>query len=361
MTQRHDAAEALQHFAIGGALLNVAPHGSGHINHSYRAAYQQRGNVEHYLLQRVNTSIFKQPDLLMDNIGRVTSHLADKLAGTTDAARRVLALVTTRDGRTWHCDTGGNVWRVFRFIENARTYDAIETSRQAFQAAKAFGSFQQQLADLPAPRLHETIPAFHDTPKRFRDFDEALTADVAHRATLAQEEIRFALSRQPIAGVLIDAGLPERVTHNDTKLNNIMFDAATDEALCVVDLDTVMPGLALYDFGDMVRTATSPTAEDEQDLSRVAMQFPLFEALARGYLASAGEFLTQAEKDHLAVCGKVIAFEQGIRFLDDYLRGDVYYKVSYPDQNLHRCRTQFKLVKSIEQQEGEMGQLVRSI
>ena len=356
-----ELAALLRHFYIKGTFLDATSHGSGHINHSYRVSFDDCGVIRRYLLQRLNTDIFKQPEMLMENVERVTSHLAAKLAGQDDVARRVLTLIPIHNGHTSHLDVHGNVWRVFRFIDNALTYDSIESTGQAFKAARAFGSFQQQLADLPEPRLHETIPGFHDTPKRFRDFEEAIANDVANRAALVRDEISFALAHRSIASVLIDAKLPERVTHNDTKLNNVMFDATSGEALCVVDLDTVMPGLALYDFGDMVRTATSPTAEDEQNLSRVAMQFPLFEALVRGYLASAGEFLTHAEKELLPCCGKVIAFEQGIRFLSDYVRGDVYYKVTRSDQNLHRCRTQFRLVESIEQQEREMEQLVKAL
>jgi hypothetical protein len=361
LTQPHDIAAVLQHFAVAGAFTDAAPHGSGHINHSWRVAFDERGTTHRYLLQRVNTDIFKQPELLMENVERVTSHLAAKLSNQTDAERRVLTLIPTHSRHTWHQGDDGSVWRVFMFIENALTYDEIETPAQAFQAAAAFGDFQRLLADLPAPRLHETIPAFHDTSKRFRDFEQAVASDVAHRASLVREEIRFAFSHRSVASTLLDAKLPERVTHNDTKLNNVMFDATNGEALCVVDLDTVMPGLALYDFGDMVRTATSPTAEDEVDLSRVGMQFLLFEALVRGYLSTARGFLLQEEKDHLASCGKVIAFEQGVRFLNDHLRGDVYYKVTRPGQNRDRCRTQFKLVESIERQEADMERLVKAL
>jgi aminoglycoside phosphotransferase (APT) family kinase protein len=258
-------------------------------------------------------------------------------------------------------DAEGNYWRAYRFIKNARTYDAIESTGQAFQAARAFGNFQHQLADLPAPRLHDTILDFHHTPKRFAALERAIAADVAGRAILAKPEIEFALAHQPIANVLVDANLPERVTHNDTKFNNVMLDDATGEAICVIDLDTVMPGLALYDFGDMVRTTTSPTQEDERDLSKVAMQFPMFEALVRGYLDAAGEFLTKAEKRYLAFSGKLITFEIGIRFLTDYLAGDTYFRVHREGHNLDRCRTQFKLIESIERQEEKMDRLVESI
>jgi aminoglycoside phosphotransferase (APT) family kinase protein len=243
----------------------------------------------------------------------------------------------------------------------AKTYDAVESPQQAYQAAKAFGQFQKMLADLPAPRLHDTIPDFHHTPKRFANLKQAILDNKANRLSLAKAEIDFALKRKSICSVLLDAKLPERVTHNDTKFNNVMLDNATGEGICVIDLDTVMPGLALYDFGDMVRTTTSPAKEDERDLSKVTMQFPMFEALVRGYLSSAGEFLTPAEKKFLAFSGKLITFEIGLRFLTDFLEGDTYFKVHRDGHNLDRCRTQFKLVESIEQQENEMNRLVESI
>ena len=273
----------------------------------------------------------------------------------------MLRLIPARDGRAWHVDAEGNHWRAYHFIEKARTYDAVESTEQAFQAARAFGRFQELLAGLPAPRLHDTIPDFHHTPKRFKALEKAIAADVAGRAILVKPEIEFALARQSITGVLLDANLPERVTHNDTKFNNVMLDDATGEGICVIDLDTVMPGLAPYDFGDMVRTTTSPAMEDEQDLSKVTMQFPMFEALVRGYLSSAGEFLTKAEKDLLAFSGRLITFEIGIRFLTDYLAGDTYFKVHRNGHNLDRCRTQFKLIESIEQQEEKMDRLVESL
>ena len=247
----------------------------------------------------------------MENIQRVTAHLAAQVGDEPDSNRRVLRLIAARDGRAWHVDDGGNHWRAYRFIEKARSYDAVESPEQAFQAAKAFGRFQQLLASLPAPRLHDTIPNFHHAPKRFEALEQAIAADAAGRAILTKAEIDFAMARKPITGVLLEANLPERVTHNDTKFNNVMLDDETGEAICVIDLDTVMPGLAPYDFGDMVRTTTSPALEDERDLCKVTMQFPMFEALVRGYLSSAGGFLTKAEKDLLAFSGKLITFELG--------------------------------------------------
>ncbi|HET7103037.1 MAG TPA: aminoglycoside phosphotransferase family protein [Terracidiphilus sp.] len=341
--------------------MSAAPYGSGHINDTFRVEFQRAGVAVPTILQHINHNIFKQPASLMENIERVTQHLAGKVASEPDRERRVLRLISARDGRTWHVDAQGNHWRMYRFIGKARTYDAVQNQRQAFEAAKAFGRFQKMLADLPAPRLHDTIPDFHHTPKRFAALESAIEADEAGRAVLAKQEIEFALERKSMADVLVNAGLPERVTHNDTKFNNVMLDDATGEGICVVDLDTVMPGLAAYDFGDMVRTTTSPALEDERDLRKVTMQFPMFEVLVRGYLASAGGFLTREEKQHLAFAGKLITFEIGIRFLTDFLAGDRYFKVHREGHNLDRCRTQFKLIESIEQQEEKMNRLVESV
>jgi Phosphotransferase enzyme family len=361
MHLKHDVRAVAQHFQIAGDFIGAAPYGSGHINDTYCVQFDQGGSPVRYIFQRINHNVFKNPVALMENVQRVTVHLASKLAGQPDASRRVLTLIPANDGRGWYADANGNHWRVYIFIERARTFDTVESPAQAFQAAKAFGQFQKLLADLPAPRLHDTVPDFHHTPRRFAALEKAIAADCANRAKLAKLEIEFALRHKAICSVLLDANLPERVTHNDTKFNNVMLDDTTGEGICVIDLDTVMPGLALYDFGDSVRTTTSPTKEDERDLSKVKMQFPMFEALARGYLSTAAEFLTPAEKKFLPFAGKLITFEIGIRFLTDFLAGDIYFKVHREGHNLDRCRTQFKLVESIEQQEAEMNKLVETI
>jgi Ser/Thr protein kinase RdoA (MazF antagonist) len=358
-TGKHDFQKLAARFQLDGEFVTAAPYGSGHINDTFAVVFNQRGERVRYIFQRINHNIFKNPVALMENIQRVTDHLHSKL--TRDHARRALTLIPTRDGASYHRDADGNYWRAYIFIEGAKTYDAIESPQQAYEAAKAFGQFQKLLADIPSPRLHDTIPGFHDTPKRFAAFEAALAADLAGRAKFAGPEIAFALARRNITGTLLAAGLPERVTHNDTKLNNVMLDDATGEGICVIDLDTVMPGLALYDFGDMVRTSTSPAKEDERDLAKVQMQFPMFEALVRGYLASAGGFLTKSEKQFLPFSGKLITFEIGIRFLTDYLAGDVYFKVHRDGHNLDRCRTQFRLVECIEWQEPAMNKLVETI
>lgn len=351
----------VRRFQFNGEFLGAAPYGSGHINDTYCLRFDQAGAPVRYILQRINTAIFKDPVGLMENVERVTAHLAKKLSGQPGCSRRALKLVRTENARSYVRDEAANYWRAYFFVENAKTYDKIENATQAFEAAKAFGQFQRLLADLPAPPLRDTIPDFHHTPKRFAALEHAIERDAVNRAAEARAEIDFALSHKSMASVLLDANLPLRVTHNDTKLNNVMLDDSTGQGICVIDLDTVMPGLALYDFGDMVRTATSPAAEDERDLSKVKMQFPMFEALARGYMESAATFLTPAEKEHLAFSGKLITFEIGIRFLTDFLAGDTYFKVHRPGHNLDRCRTQFKLVESIEQQEEIMNQFVQGV
>ncbi len=356
-------------FQFRGRAVDFVPYGNGHINDTYLVTCNGTGAPARYVLQHINAQVFHSPAALMQNIERVTAHLSAQVASEPDRARLALTLIPARDGRNWYEDAQGETWRAYRFIENARSYETATSAEQAFQAAEAFGRFQQQLASLPAPRLHETIPDFHHTPKRFAALERAIAGDVKGRAALAKPEIDFALAHESITGVLIEASrdsgfgadLPERITHNDTKFNNVLLDDATGESLCVVDLDTVMPGLALYDFGDMVRTTTSPAEEDEQDLSKVTMQFPLFEALVRGYLATAGGFLTATEKKFLAFSGKLITFEIGIRFLADHLNGDTYFKIHREGHNLDRCRTQFKLVESIELQEEKMNRLVESI
>jgi hypothetical protein len=336
-------------------------YGSGHIHDTYLAVFEENGRTERIILQRINTGIFKNPVAVMRNIERVTAHLRSRLNGVANRDRRVLQLVPVRDGNVLHVDADGRYWRAYRFITGARTYDAVSSPRQAFEAAKAFGVFQAQLVDLPAPRLEESIPDFHNTAKRFAALERAVVADVARRCEEARSEIAFAESQRDLAEALAGAGLPERVTHNDTKLNNVMLDDATGEGICVIDLDTVMPGPAAHDFGDMVRTMTCPAAEDEKDLSQVKMDFALFDAVLRGYVEGAGGFLTEAERESLIRGAKVIVFEQGIRFLSDFLAGDTYYKVTRPEQNLDRSRTQFRLLESIEEQEGAMVRLLQSL
>ena len=361
MTSSGALRSVIDAFSLYGEFIGATPYGSGHINDTYCAQFNQGGTRVRYILQRINHKVFKDPVGLMDNIHRVTTHIAAKTAAEPDSSRTNLTLLNTRNSRCWHQDDSGNFWRTYLFIENARSYDTADTESQAYEAAKAFGRFQHLLTDLPAPPLRDTIPDFHHTPRRFAVLEQAINTDVANRARLAKREIEFALARKPFIRTLLDAALPQRVTHNDTKLNNVMLDEATGEGVCVIDLDTVMPGLVLYDFGDMVRTVTSPASEDERSLSKVTMRFPMFAALVRGYLASAACFLTPSERRYLAFSGKLITFEIGVRFLTDFLAGDTYFKIHREGQNLDRCRAQFKLVESIEQQEEEMNRFIEKL
>jgi aminoglycoside phosphotransferase (APT) family kinase protein len=360
-----DLAEIAQAFPLLGRFCHGVPYGSGHINDTFAITFDQAGTLGRYILQRVNRRIFKDVPALMENIRRVTAHVERKMrdANGQDSSRRALSVVETWGGQPCHQDAAGDFWRCYLFIESAATHDVITSPRQAAEAAKAFGEFQGLLVDLPGGRLHETIPFFHHTRRRFDTFQRALASDQHNRAAEVREEIAFVAAREALVDVLLglQAGgeIPERITHNDTKLNNVMLDDVTGAGVCVIDLDTVMPGLALYDFGDMVRSATNPGAEDERDLTRVESRLDIFEALVEGYLASAGSFLNAAEVAHLAFAGRLITFEIGLRFLTDHLDGDVYFKTRRPGHNLDRARNQFALVRSMEQQQAAMEAVVR--
>jgi Ser/Thr protein kinase RdoA (MazF antagonist) len=354
-------------FHIYGELLHAESCKVGHINETYTATYDQGGVPVRYIHQRINHEVFKNPAQVMENLERVTTHLRGKLAGrdTSDLTRRALTLIPCRDGRSYCQTPSGEYWRTFVFIERVRTYEAVESAEQAYEAGKAFGEFQHLLLDLPGPRLHDTIPHFHHTRKRYEALQKAIKEDRVNRAAVARKEIAWADEHEGLCDVLLKAmaakRIPERITHNDTKFNNVMLDQETGKAMCVVDLDTVMPGCALYDFGDMVRTTTSPTLEDELDLGKVQMRMPMFKALCRGYLESARDFLNKHERAHIAFCGMLITFTIGLRFLTDFLNGDLYFRVHRPQHNLDRARTQFRLVESIERQLNAMQKFADSL
>ncbi len=353
-------------FAVEGKFIDCVEIPTGHINSTYRASYQQDdGSTRRYIIQAINHLVFKDPRAVMRNVAAVTRHINSRvLRMKHDAGGQTLDLFPARDGRSWVEDNEGTVWRCYNFIEGCVTYDIVENPRQAYQAAFAFGAFQDLVSDLDASLIAETIPDFHDTRKRYLRLLDIAAQDPHQRLEAVRAEFDFIVKRESLTGLLLDlvaAGkIPLRVTHNDTKINNVMIDEKTDEAVCVIDLDTVMPGLALYDFGDLVRSATNPAAEDEQDLSKVKMEMPLFEALVEGYLDAAANFLTPTEIEHLVDSAKLIALELAIRFLTDHLEGDVYFKIHRPDHNLHRCRTQLKLLESMEEQEEEMQAFVES-
>src|SRR5262245_47398786 len=354
-------------FQIYGDLLHAEPCKIGHINETYIATYNQGGIQVRYVHQKINTRVFKDPDAVMNNFVRVTSHQRQKLveSGARDASRRTLTVIPSRQGGAYYRNGDGECWRTLVFVEGVRTFEAVESPAQAYEAGKAFGDFQRLLVDLPGGRLAETIPHFHNTRKRFQALQKSIQEDHANRTKDAKPEIDFALRQEKIVDVILNSlakkKIPERITHNDTKFNNVMLDVVTGQAMCVVDLDTVMPGCALYDFGDMVRTTTSPTLEDELDLQKVQMRMPMFKALARGYLENAGPFLTKGERNLIAFAGKLITFTIGIRFLTDFLSGDTYFRVHRPFHNLDRSRTQFRLVESIEKQERAMQKFADSV
>jgi len=349
-------------FDVYGDFLVGAPFGNGNVNDTFQLTYDQGGIRLHYALQRINSNVFKNPVHVMENVARVTDHILEKIrTAKAETRKRTLRLLHAHDGKPYAFDDNGNCWRAYVFVEHARAYEVLESPEQAFRVAQGFGEFQQQLSDFKG-RLHETIPDFHNTPKRVNALEAAIKADSCNRVKSVAREIDFVLSRKDECGKLLqlhaEGSIPERITHNDTKANNILIDDLSGEAVCVIDLDTVMPGLSLYDFGDMVRSGTNPAEEDEVNLDRVGMRFDMYEGFFDGFLNTAGAILTEAEKEMLPFSAKLITLEIGMRFLTDYLMGDVYFKTKRPNQNLDRCRTQFKLVESIEAQMNKMMALM---
>jgi hypothetical protein len=361
-----DIKSIVRHFGLRGELAGFVPVNRGHINDTYILTAKESGRIVRYVLQRINNDVFKDPVSMMTNIIRVTEHIYSKVQKEDPAlTSRQLSVIRTNDGKGCYEDSGGDFWRVYNFIEDAVTRDVLESTEHAYESARMFGWFQRMLIDLPGPALHETIVDFHNTPRRLEVFRQVLDADSFDRAGNAKREIEFLLENSDLCNLLLDPAandeIPERIAHNDAKINNVMLDETTNKGVCVIDLDTVMPGLSLYDFGDMVRTAICSAAEDERDLSKVDMDISMFQALAQGYAAEAGRFLTSFEKQNLVSAGKLITFEQLMRFLTDYLAGDTYYKISRQGHNLDRSRTQMKLIESITEQEGAMTELVERV
>lgn len=358
--------DALYAFGFGNKCSYVRPFGAGHINETY-AVYMPNEEGEDelmYVLQRVNKNVFKNPDAVMENIFGVTEFLRRVIREDGgDPDRETLSYIKTKIGENYFEDTDGFPWRCYNYISDSVCYQSAENAEQFYQSARSFGHFLKQLGDYPAETLHETIPKFHDTESRLADFKRALKRDVKNRARTCRREIRFVLDREKDCSVLMEqvrqGNLPLRVTHNDTKLNNILFDEETNKGLCIIDLDTIMPGLALSDYGDSIRFGASTAAEDEQDLNKVHFSLELFEAYTRGYLEAAGDVLTPTEKEYLPWGARLLTLECGIRFLTDYLQGDTYFKTEYTDHNLVRARTQFKLVDEMEQHFDEMREIVK--
>lgn len=346
--------EAVFHFLLDGKPVSCQRYGCGHINRTYLV---KTDAGRRYIFQRINSLVFPDIKGLMENIAAVTGFLAARV----EEPRGSLRLVPALDGAWVWVDGEGESWRVYDFIEDSLCLQQPERPEDLYESAVAFGCFQNQLSDFPADTLHETIKDFHNTPDRYRKFHLALEADALGRAAGVREEIDFALKREAAAGALQalqeDGSLPLRVTHNDTKLNNVMLDAKTRKALCVIDLDTVMPGLAAYDFGDSIRFGAATAAEDEKNLDKMGLDMSLYETYARGYLHSCRS-LTALEKETLPLGAKLMTLECGLRFLTDYLEGDRYFAIARPEHNLDRARTQFRLVADMEKKWDRMRALI---
>lgn len=339
-------------------VYECTPYGNGHINDTYLVKYDNGGEVL-YILQAINTNVFKEPENLMENIQRVTEFLGKDGADS----RHVLTLIKTFDGAVFYKDEDGAYWRMYDFVTDSLCLERPESIEDFYECAYAFGKFQRDLGDFPADTLSEAIPDFHNTPKRYQNFLKALEADKCGRAKDVKEEIDFVMSRKDFYSVLYDNHekglLPLRVTHNDTKSNNVLLDAKTRKPLCVIDLDTIMPGFSVNDFGDSIRFGANTAAEDEKDVSKVLLDIKLFEAYTEGYLAGCGDVFENSEIMLLPEGAKMMTIECGMRFLTDYLEGDTYFKTAYPEHNLVRCRTQFKLVKEMENHFDELKAIVK--
>lgn len=347
----------------GGAVTGTQPYGEGHINSTCCIRVQTPAGEKRCILQKINTATFTDPDGLMENICGITDYLRRRaLRLGEDPERVTLRVLPTREGKPYYRDAQDGCWRAYAFVEDTICLQQVKTPEDFYQSAVAFGSFQKQLAEYPAATLHETIPHFHDTPRRFENFEKAVALDALGRAGAVAEEIAFVRARKADCAVMTDllaAGkLPLRVTHNDTKLNNILFDSKTGEGLCVIDLDTVMPGLAANDYGDSIRFGANHSAEDEPDLSKVNFDLELFEIYTKGFLQAAGDTLTSLEKQTLPWGAKLMTLECGMRFLTDHLEGDHYFHIHRSGQNLDRARTQFKLVRDMEACWDEMAAIV---
>lgn len=352
------------HFQFEGTLVEAQPYGNGHINDTYLLTFEiGKMGYMRVILQRMNVNVFPHPVEVMENVMGVTSFLREKIekAGG-NPYRETLNVIPAKDGKPYYKESDEDYWRSFVFITEAFCYDTVEKPEDFYESAVAFGHFQNLLSDYPAEELHETIKNFHNTKSRFADFKKAVEEDVAGRACEVAEEIQFVLDREEDAGFFTDLiekkVIPIRVTHNDTKLNNIMMDSKTGKGICVIDLDTVMPGLSVFDFGDSIRFGASTGAEDEKDLSKIWCSMELFEIYTKGFIEGCGGKLTKKEIEMLPMGAKIMTYECGMRFLADYLQNDIYFKTSRPEHNLDRARTQFKLVADMEEKWDEMHRIV---
>ena len=352
-------------FAPEGKVECPRPFGGGHINDTYLVCRNDGSGLQ-YVLQRINKNVFPDPMAVMENITRVTHHLRKRIrARGGDPERETLRMLKNNQGEYCVIDRNGDYWRSYSYVADSVSYDQCDSAEIFCESGHAFGRFLSMLDDFDAASLHETIARFHDTPKRFRDFREAVQRDACGRAEGVRDLIETALSYEQFGATLVNAlqegRLPLRVTHNDTKLNNVLIDEKTGHAVCVIDLDTVMPGLCAYDFGDAIRFGASTAAEDEKDLSKVHFSLPFYRAYAEGYISEVADAMSAEEVDSLPMGARMMTLENGIRFLGDYLNGDVYFKTDYPEHNLVRARTQFKLLSEMDEHWDEMLDCVRQL
>lgn len=351
------AEKVIGNFLIDGELEKIKVNTQGHINSTFVSTFIKDGVRTKYTHQKINRNVFKNPKEVMENIVAVTKHIEEKVSSFPDKDRRVLKVIFTKDNLPYYIDEDGEYWRTYIFIENVNTYDKIPSVNAAKNLGKGIGNFQRQLSDFDGSRLNITIPHFHDMNLRYRQLEDAVKADVKGRCAQVKAELDFLYANKERGCRIWDdfekGILPNRVTHNDTKMNNVLFDPVSDEAVCVIDLDTIMPGTILFDTGDMIRTACNTAEEDEKDLSKVSFYAEMYKSLIGGYMESADSFLTKEEREGIKESGRVITQIMAVRFLTDYIAGDVYYHTAYDDHNLVRCRTQLSLIKSMDEQWGD--------
>ncbi len=361
-----DFDKIVSHFKFKGEFIRAEQIESGHINDTCIAYFRQvDGTTLRYILQRINHFVFKKPEQVMANILAITTHLHEKtIVEGGDPYRETLTLIPACNGSMYHRTDRGDYWRAYIFIDNALTYQIPQSPQHVYNAARAYGRFQQSLGDFPVEQLHETIPDFHNSSLRYKTFIHVLENDEHNRAMGVKNEIEFVLQRaddMPVLVDLVETGkLPVRVTHNDTKFNNVMIDDETGEGICVIDLDTVMPGSLLYDYGDAIRSITNTAEEDERDLSMVHFSLETFERYTQGYLDATRDTLEPMEIENLAFSARLMTLECGMRFLTDYINGDIYFRTKHENHNVDRCRTQFKLVKEMEKYVENMSQIIES-
>ena len=361
----NEILEVCRCFNIKGEAVSCESVTGGHINTTNLIVFNHNGENKQYLVQEINTHVFRNPDNLMSNIVSVTQYLRNKIAeagGNPD--RETLTFLPAKDGNYYYY-YNNKCWRIYNYVDKAYTFNFIENNTCFENAGRGFGMFHRHLSDYPMHNLHETIKDFHNTPKRLENLRKSVEADVKGRSASVEDEIGFVFDRTEDAKYVLDLHkkglIPLRVTHNDTKLNNILFDKDTNEAICVIDLDTIMPGLSLYDFGDAIRFGGNTTFEDDDNLDNVKISIELFESFARGFLSACAKALTKTEVDCLAFSAKLMTFECGVRFLTDYIDGDVYFKTKYPEHNLVRARNQFRLVEEMEKHLPKMNAIIEKL